>query len=132
MAANAPSTLRFWIGGVLGGIGAIAPVSTLGDQVTIVDMAIGGALWFGIGVGIGTVIDSVRRKRNANVGLQGPLGQQSPPGTPAFPSAAPAAAVTQDGWYMDPYGRFQYRYFHDGAWTDQVSSNGRSYTDQPG
>ncbi len=93
MAANAPSTLRFWIGGVLGGIGAIAPVSSLGDQVTIIDIAIGGGLWFGIGVGIGTVIDSVRRKRNANVGLQGPLGQQSPPAPPAFPSAAPAEST---------------------------------------
>ena len=132
MAANAPSTLRFWIGGVLGGIGAIAPVASLGDQVTIVDMAIGGALMFGIGFGIGAVIDEWRNKHGANVGTQGPPGQQSPSGPPAFPSATPAAAVTQDGWYMDPYGRFQYRYFHDGAWTDQVSSNGRSYTDQPG
>ena len=135
MAANAPSTLRFWIGGVLAGVGAIAPVATIGDGVTIIDMVIGGALWFGIGVGIGAVIDSVRRKRNANVGTQwSPTPPSFPSAAPTAPpaSTAPMAPVTEDGWYLDPFGRFHYRYFHGGVWTDQVSTNGRTSTDAPG
>ena len=34
------------------------------------------------------------------------------------------------GWYPDPFGRFNHRYW-DGTWTASVSSNGRTYMDEP-
>ncbi|HEX4529287.1 MAG TPA: DUF2510 domain-containing protein [Acidimicrobiia bacterium] len=33
------------------------------------------------------------------------------------------------GWYADPTGRFQYRYWDGATWTDQTSSDGEVTTD---
>ncbi len=122
MSASGSSNLKYWLGGVLGVLGTIAPIATLGEQVAIVDIVVGGGLWFGIGFGVGAAIDTVRRKRGANA---------SAPGNPVH---QPASTVppSQDGWYPDPFRRFHYRYWRSGGWTDQVSANGRTYTDQPG
>jgi putative membrane protein len=44
---------------------------------------------------------------------------------------APAASATAgdheipSGWYPDPSGRHEHRYWHDGRWTDQVGNSGR-------
>lgn len=46
------------------------------------------------------------------------------PSTPATPSV-PA------GWYHDPAGRFELRYWDGSAWTEHVSRNGQQYTDPP-
>lgn len=57
--------------------------------------------------------------------------------TPAAsaPSYAPApAAVTPSvpaGWYADPAGRFELRYWDSTAWTEHVSRAGQQYTDPP-
>jgi len=37
--------------------------------------------------------------------------------------------VAEAGWYVDPLGRFQGRFFDGVAWTDQVSVDGRLATD---
>lgn len=34
-------------------------------------------------------------------------------------------------WYPDPYGRHEYRYWDGSAWTEHVSSHGRSTVDPP-
>jgi uncharacterized protein YxjI len=36
------------------------------------------------------------------------------------------------GWYADPFGRHEARYFSGAAWTEHVSSHGRQSTDPPG
>jgi uncharacterized protein YxjI len=36
------------------------------------------------------------------------------------------------GWYADPFGRHEARYFSGAAWTEHVSSHGRQGTDPPG
>jgi uncharacterized protein YxjI len=36
------------------------------------------------------------------------------------------------GWYADPFGRHEARYFSGSAWTDHVTSHGRQTTDPPG
>ena len=46
------------------------------------------------------------------------------PATPATPSV-PA------GWYHDPAGRYELRYWDGSAWTEHVSRNGQQYTDPP-
>ena len=37
----------------------------------------------------------------------------------------------EPGWYIDPQGRFEYRYFNGVQWTSDVSVNGRRYVDTP-
>jgi uncharacterized protein YxjI len=36
------------------------------------------------------------------------------------------------GWYADPFGRHEARYFSGAEWTEHVSSHGRQSTDPPG
>lgn len=52
--------------------------------------------------------------------------------TPA-PAAAPAAATpaVPAGWYADPAGRFELRYWDGGTWTEHVSRAGQQFTDPP-
>lgn len=35
------------------------------------------------------------------------------------------------GWFPDPFGRFQLRYWDGGRWTEHVASHGRQMVDQP-
>jgi len=44
---------------------------------------------------------------------------------PAAESAVPA------GWYADPSGRFELRYWDGAAWTEHVSRAGQQFTDPP-
>ena len=44
---------------------------------------------------------------------------------PAAESAVPA------GWYADPSGRFELRYWDGSAWTEHVSRAGQQFTDPP-
>jgi hypothetical protein len=47
--------------------------------------------------------------------------QATPPATPSVPA----------GWYADPAGRFELRYWDGTAWTEHVSRAGQQYTDPP-
>jgi uncharacterized protein YxjI len=51
----------------------------------------------------------------------GPPQQQQP----QTPSGSPA------GWYADPLGRHQMRYYDGAQWTEHVSSNGQTMVDPP-
>ena len=52
--------------------------------------------------------------------------------TPAAvaPAAAAAPAVPA-GWYADPAGRFELRYWDGSTWTEHVSRAGQQFTDPP-
>jgi hypothetical protein len=51
---------------------------------------------------------------------------------PAAAEAAPAAESTVPaGWYADPSGRFELRYWDGTAWTEHVSRAGQQFTDPP-
>jgi hypothetical protein len=55
---------------------------------------------------------------------------------PAAAAAAPAAAATPApavpaGWYADPAGRFELRYWDGSTWTEHVSRAGQQFTDPP-
>ena len=45
-------------------------------------------------------------------------------------AAAPTPAVPA-GWYADPAGRFELRYWDGGTWTEHVSRAGQQFTDPP-
>lgn len=53
------------------------------------------------------------------------------------PAAASAAAATSSvggtpaGWYHDPSGRYELRYWNGSEWTEHVSRAGQQYTDPP-
>jgi outer membrane biosynthesis protein TonB len=57
--------------------------------------------------------------------------------TAVAPAAAPAAAATAPspavpaGWYADPAGRFELRYWDGSTWTEHVSRTGQQFTDPP-
>ena len=59
---------------------------------------------------------------------------------PAAAAAAPAAAHAPEpaaapavpaGWYADPAGRFELRYWDGSTWTEHVSRAGQQFTDPP-
>ena len=45
------------------------------------------------------------------------------------PPAAPDPAGPPSGWYPDPSGRHERRYWHEGQWTDHVADGGRRSAD---
>jgi hypothetical protein len=58
----------------------------------------------------------------------------SPAATTYTPAPAAAAAATPSvpaGWYADPAGRFELRYWDGNTWTEHVSRAGQQYTDPP-
>ncbi|MCE9621311.1 MAG: DUF2510 domain-containing protein [Actinomycetia bacterium] len=57
----------------------------------------------------------------------------APISTPAYQPAAAAAPTpaVPAGWYADPAGRFDLRYWDGSAWTEHVSRAGQQYTDSP-
>jgi hypothetical protein len=52
------------------------------------------------------------------------------PTAAATPAAAAAPAVPA-GWYADPAGRFELRYWDGSTWTEHVSRSGQQFTDPP-
>ena len=51
------------------------------------------------------------------------------PAPPVRAGAAAAPGTAPSGWYADPSGRHEQRYWHDGRWTDQVADGGRRHVD---
>jgi hypothetical protein len=50
---------------------------------------------------------------------------------PAPTAPAPVTPAVPAGWYADPAGRFELRYWDGGTWTEHVSRAGQQYTDAP-
>jgi hypothetical protein len=45
------------------------------------------------------------------------------------PSPAQADDSVPSGWYADPAGRHERRYWHEGRWTEHVANGGRRSSD---
>ena len=60
-------------------------------------------------------------------GASTPAAATTTPTTPTQPSTPSVPA----GWYIDPAGRFELRYWDGTAWTEHVSRNGQQFTDPP-
>ncbi len=58
-----------------------------------------------------------------------PIQEQTPAAEPAQQPAA--AAVAPAGWYADPSGRYELRYWDGSQWTEHVSRAGQQFTDPP-
>ena len=59
-----------------------------------------------------------------------PAPAYTPAPAPAY-APAPAAPAVPSGWYADPAGRFELRYWDGSAWTEHVSRAGQQFTDAP-
>ena len=63
-----------------------------------------------------------------------PAAAAEPTLAAAAPAPAPAPAAepaVPAGWYADPSGRFELRYWDGAAWTEHVSRAGQQFTDPP-
>jgi hypothetical protein len=63
-------------------------------------------------------------------GAAEPTPAAAPVSTPVTPEPAPVV-TTPAGWYPDPSGRFELRYWDGVAWTEHVSRGGQQSTDPP-
>ncbi len=59
------------------------------------------------------------------------LAAAAPAPAPAAEPAATAEPAVPAGWYADPSGRFELRYWDGAAWTEHVSRAGQQFTDPP-
>ena len=55
----------------------------------------------------------------------------STPSTATAAAATPSASSVPAGWYADPAGRFDLRYWDGNTWTEHVSRAGQQFTDPP-
>lgn len=55
----------------------------------------------------------------------------SPEPAPRQESQEQQASATPAGWYADPSGRYELRYWDGTAWTEHVARGGQQYTDPP-
>jgi Protein of unknown function (DUF2510) len=61
-----------------------------------------------------------------------PTPDPTPAATPEPVAAVAAAApAVPAGWYADPSGRFELRYWDGAAWTEHVARGGQQFTDPP-
>jgi Protein of unknown function (DUF2510) len=65
-----------------------------------------------------------------------PIESAQPVAASAAAASAPSNATvaithTPAGWYPDPSGRFEMRYWDGLAWTEHVSRQGQQFTDPP-
>jgi hypothetical protein len=68
----------------------------------------------------------------AQVSEPEPEPQPEPAAEAPAAEAAPAAeSAVPAGWYADPSGRFELRYWDGTAWTEHVSRAGQQFTDPP-
>ena len=54
-----------------------------------------------------------------------------PEPVPVVEEPAPAESTVPAGWYADPSGRYELRYWDGTAWTEHVSRAGQQFTDPP-
>ena len=60
-----------------------------------------------------------------------PVSTYPPAAAAAAQPAAAATPAVPAGWYADPAGRFELRYWDGNTWTEHVSRAGQQYTDPP-
>ena len=57
--------------------------------------------------------------------------EPAPAPAPPSPPPAPATPSIPAGWYPDPAGRFELRYWDGNAWSEHTARQGQMYTDPP-
>jgi hypothetical protein len=84
--------------------------------------------------GWGTAPESTSSSSTAGWSATGATAQQVQPAQQSqqtTPATAPSTPSVPAGWYSDPSGRYELRYWDGTAWTEHVSRSGQQYTDPP-
>ena len=68
---------------------------------------------------------------SSDTGGWGPSSQTSSAPTTTAASTPSSTPSVPAGWYADPAGRYELRYWDGTAWTEHVSRAGQQYTDPP-
>jgi Protein of unknown function (DUF2510) len=68
---------------------------------------------------------------SATAAAADPSGGYSTQSTQSTPAGAASTPSVPAGWYADPAGRFDLRYWDGGTWTEHVSRAGQQFTDPP-
>ena len=67
----------------------------------------------------------------AEVSEPAPVAAEPVVAEPVVDAAPAAESAVPAGWYADPSGRFELRYWDGSAWTEHVSRAGQQFTDPP-
>jgi Protein of unknown function (DUF2510) len=59
------------------------------------------------------------------------VAEPEPEPVPVVEEPTPAESTVPAGWYADPSGRYELRYWDGTAWTEHVSRAGQQFTDPP-
>src|SRR5436190_12075122 len=71
-----------------------------------------------------------RKARRSSSAVMGFIRRQAIRGVVGVGSALPCRSMTQEaGWYPDPSGRHEHRYWDGTRWTEHVASHGRPGVD---
>ena len=60
-----------------------------------------------------------------------PVTRVEVPAAVTTTSPATSASAAPAGWYADPSGRYELRYWDGGAWSEHVARGGQQFTDPP-
>jgi hypothetical protein len=116
-----------------GGAALVAPAARASEQGRDlefggpVSIVIGAGIWSLIGSGIGAFVDRQRHRATSPVSAASSVD----PAHLAPSQAGRIRGEADPGWYSDPYGRFEGRYWSGSNWTSHVASGGRTYEDDP-
>jgi len=107
-------------------LGCIAAITTLGAAVTIADVFIGGLTLGGITFLISSIISSTNgggatlnlpKTSNHVLTASGSYGPEVSEESREFLDSLEIVQGRHDGWYKDPSGFHQLRFFENGVWT---------------
>ncbi|MGH9139314.1 MAG: DUF2510 domain-containing protein [Acidimicrobiales bacterium] len=91
----------------------------------------GGAGWGANSADTGSTAGSWSGEGSGGGGWSGGGSETSSWGGSAQQAPTPSTPSVPAGWYADPAGRFELRYWDGNAWTEHVSRAGQQYTDPP-
>ena len=74
------------------------------------------------------IVPSAASDVTSDAGMQPTVTAQA---ATEFAGAATATGGAPAGWYADPSGRFELRYWDGSLWTEHVSRAGQQFTDPP-
>jgi hypothetical protein len=74
-------------------------------------------------------VDTAAEASVADLAAQ--VSEPEPAAEPVVEAAPAAESAVPAGWYADPSGRFELRYWDGAAWTEHVSRAGQQFTDPP-
>jgi hypothetical protein len=78
-----------------------------------------------------TTADAATAETGAAAWSAGAATSEATPEPAAESAPATSVAAAPAGWYADPSGRYELRYWDGSQWTEHVSRSGQQFTDPP-